>query len=98
MKPRRGILSRMDAAATYAWGDWSVGLGWTRGDYEKAVGENGVGPFNATHDIIALTGSHALGSGVTLDGVAQYSDYDSSDPSGPDYEGFSIGIGTYISF
>jgi hypothetical protein len=73
------------AGGTYSWDVWTIGLGWTRGDYEKAVGANGVGPFNAVHDDIALTASYALQPGISLDGVVEYSDYRSNDAAGPDY-------------
>jgi predicted porin len=86
------------AGATYNWSGWTIGAGWTRGDYEKVVGANGVGPFNADHDIYALTASHALGSGISVDAVIQYSDYGSHDPDGPDYQGLAFGLGTLISF
>jgi hypothetical protein len=83
---------------TYNWDVWTIGLGWTRGDYEKAVGANGVGPFNAVHDDFALTASYELGPGITLDGVVEYSNYRSNDAAGPDYEGLGLGIGTSITF
>ena len=86
------------AGVTYGWDPWTIGLGWTRGDYEKAVGANGVGPFNATHDDIALTLSYALAPGITLDGLLEYSRYNSSDAAGPDYKGIGLGIGTAIAF
>jgi outer membrane protein OmpU len=86
------------AGATYNWDAWTVGLGWTRGDYEKAVGTNGVGPFNAVHDDIALTASYALGPGISVDGLLEYSRYKSNDAAGPDYQGIGIGIGTAIAF
>jgi hypothetical protein len=86
------------AGATYSWNDWAVGLGWTRGDYEKAVGANGVGPFNADHDIVALTAAYELESGISIDGVLQYSHYTSHDSAGPDYRGVTAGIGTLIAF
>ena len=70
----------------------------TRGDYEKAVGANGVGPFNAVHDDIALTAAYALGPGITLDGLVEYSIYKSNDAAGPDYQGIGIGLGTAITF
>lgn len=83
---------------TYNWDAWTVGLGWTRGDYEKAVGVNGVGPFNAIHDDIALTASYALGPGISVDGLLEYSRYKSNDAAGPDYQGIGVGIGTAIAF
>jgi predicted porin len=82
----------------YEWDAWKFGLGWTRGDYEKVFGANGVGPFNANHDDFALTASYALGPGITLDGVVEYSNYKSNNAAGPDYEGIGFGLGTYISF
>lgn len=84
--------------ATYNWDAWTVGLGWTRGDYEKAVGANGVGPFNAVHDDIAATVSYDLGPGISVDGLIEYSHYASNDAAGPDYHGIGIGIGTAIAF
>jgi outer membrane protein OmpU len=86
------------AGATYEWDAWKIGLGWTRGDYEKVVGANGVGPFNAIHDDFALTASYALGPGITLDGVVELSDYQSNNAAGPDYRGIAFGLGTYIAF
>jgi hypothetical protein len=86
------------AGVTYGWDAWKIGLGWTRGDYEKIVGANGVGPFNAVHDDFALTASYALGPGITLDGVVEFSDYKANNAAGPDYQGVAAGIGTYISF
>ena len=86
------------AGGTYNWDAWTVGLGWTRGDYEKAVGANGVGPFNAVHDDVALTASYALGPGISVDGLVEYSRYQSNDAAGPDYSGIGIGLGTAITF
>jgi len=86
------------AGATYNWDLWTVGLGWTRGDYEKAIGANGVGPFNAVHDDIAFTASYALGPGITVDGLIEYSLYRSNDAAGPDSSGLGLGLGTAISF
>jgi hypothetical protein len=83
---------------TYNWDAWTVGLGWTRGDYEKATGANGVGQFNADHDIYSLTASYALGPGISLDGVLEYSDYRSRDAGGPDYQGLAAGLGTLVTF
>ena len=62
------------------------------------VGANGVGPFNAGHDIVSLTAAYELASGVSIDGVLQYARYRSRDAAGPDYQGLSAGLGTYIAF
>ena len=45
-----------------------------------------------------MTASYALGPGITLDGVVEYSNYKSNNAAGPDYQGIAAGIGTYISF
>jgi predicted porin len=86
------------AGATYSWSAWTIGLGWTRGDYQKAVGANDGAPFNAGHDIYAATASYALAPGISVDGVVEYSDYRSDDATGPDYQGLAIGLGTLIEF
>ena len=84
--------------ATYDWDPWTFGLGWTRGAYEKATGENDVGPFNADHDIYSATVSYELEEGISVDGVLEYSDYRSHDAAGPDYQGLAAGVGTLITF
>jgi outer membrane protein OmpU len=87
------------AGATYDVNDeLTIGFGWTRGDYEKAVGANGVGPFNATHDVYSLTASYELTDGISVDGVIEFSDYRSRDDAGPDYRGIAAGLGTNIDF
>ena len=84
--------------ATYDLDDWTFGLGWTHGRYEKATGENDVGPFNADHDIFSATASYELEDGISIDGVLEYSDYRSHDAAGPDYQGLAAGLGTLIAF
>ncbi len=86
------------AGATYNWDLWTIGLGWTRGDYEKVAGVNGTGPFNAVHDDIALTAAYALAPGISVDGLLEYSRYESNDAAGPDSRGLGLGMGTAISF
>ena len=86
------------AGVAYEFDDWTIGFGWTHGDYEKAVGANGVGPFNADHDIYSLTASYDLADGVSIDGVIEYSNYRSRDADGPDYRGIAAGLGTNIDF
>jgi hypothetical protein len=86
------------AGATYGWSAWTIGVGWTRGDYESAVGANDGDPFNAGHDIYSATAAYALAPGISIDGVVEYSDYRSNDAAGPDYQGLAIGLGTHIAF
>lgn len=86
------------AGVTYAWDPWTVGLGWTRGDYEQPIVGTDVGPPNAVYDDIALTVSYALGPGISVDGLLEYSRYKSNDAAGPDYQGIGLGIGTAIAF
>src|SRR5262245_44625610 len=86
------------AGGTYEWDEWTVGLGWTHGDYEKAVGANDVGPFNADHDVVSLTASYALAEGISIEGVLEYSDYESHNAAGPDYQGIAAGLGTSMNF
>src|SRR4030095_11772450 len=85
------------AGVTYNWDAWTVGLGWTRGDYELVPSPTG-GDFNAVHDDIVLTASYALGPGITVDGMLESSRYKSNDAAGPDYQGIGLGIGTAIAF
>jgi len=86
------------AGVTYNIDAWTVGLGWTHGDYEKAVGANGVGPFNAKHDMIDLTAAYDLGPGISVDGVVEFSDYRANNAAGPDYSAIAFGLGTMITF
>jgi outer membrane protein OmpU len=87
------------AGATYAWDAWTIGLGWTHGDYELY---GGPGDVTENHDIFSLTAAYALGPGITLDGVVEYDmqDFGGNGVAGnPDgYEGLAFGMGTFISF
>jgi len=84
--------------ATYDLDNWTIGLGWTHGDYEEVTGENGVGPFNADHDIYSATVAYELEDGISIDGVLEYSGYRSRDAAGPDYRGLAAAVGTLIAF
>lgn len=81
---------------TYDWSRYSVGFGWTRGEYDLLTF------FDAEdiYDVYALTGSMDLGPGITLDGVIGYADYDDGDSFFPfaDYSTVEVGIGTTIAF
>jgi hypothetical protein len=95
------------AGVTYNWDAWTVGVGWTHGDYE--VGQPGTvitagvltltGDVDQNQDIFALTAAYALGPGITVDGVVEWVDSDSNGlGTSSDYQGISFGLGTLISF
>jgi hypothetical protein len=98
------------AGVTYNWDAWTVGLGYSYGQYE--IGQPGtvlVGVVSValTSDIVdysnvfALTASYALGPGIQIDGVVEYDDYQAGGAEqgrDSDYTGFSFGLGTLISF
>jgi len=97
------------AGVTYNWDAWTVGLGWTHGDYEIFQPGTNIGttatPVILTsdaeqnQDIFALTAAYALGPGITLDGVVEWDTSDTNASSlTNDYDGISFGIGTLISF
>src|SRR5262249_20322956 len=56
------------AGGTYSWDAWSVGLGWTHGEYDI-----GLSPVADEHDIIAFTAEYDLAPGITVDAVVEYS-------------------------
>jgi predicted porin len=98
------------AGITYNWDAWTVGLGYTHGQYE--IGQSGdtlvfSGVTTAlTSDVVdysnifALTASYALGPGIQIDGVLEYDDYEGNGEQAraADFSGFSVGLGTLISF
>jgi outer membrane protein OmpU len=85
---------------TYNWDAWTVGVGWTHGEYEVAQpGGTLTSDSDQNQEIFALTAAYALGPGITLDGVVEYVDSDvNGGATSTDYNGISFGIGTLISF
>jgi hypothetical protein len=81
------------AGATYNWEAWTVGLGWTRGNYDNI---HGVGTTDK-HDIVSFTSAYALGPGIELDGLVEYDKYAGAG-AGDSYEGLGFGLGTLITF
>ncbi len=81
------------AGGTYTWDAWSIGIGWTHGEYDI-----GLSPVADEHDIIAFTAEYDLAPGINVDAVVEYSNYDSGILPSFDYEGLAIGIGTLITF
>ena len=81
------------AGGTYSWDAWSIGLGWTHGEYDI-----GLSPVADEHDIVAFTAEYDLAPGISVDAVVVYSNYDSGVLPAFDYESVAIGIGTLITF
>jgi outer membrane protein OmpU len=97
------------AGITYNWDAWTVGFGYSHGQYE--IGQPGsilsgningasTGPFTLTSDItdysniFALTASYALGPGIQIDGVVEYDDYEAGgDEQGRDSDYKGISFG-----
>ncbi len=90
------------AGVTYNWDAWTVGIGWTHGDYEVLQATGGAvftSDVEQNQDIFALTAAYALGPGITVDGVVEWVDTDyNGGPATGDYQGISFGLGTLISF
>lgn len=96
------------AGVTYNVDAWTVGLGWSHGEYEIA-GE-GLDPDDNEDelDIIQLTGSYALGPGIAIDAMVGYNDFEDDAFSGAasagtsssagDYDSFEVGLGVSINF
>jgi len=99
------------AGITYNWDAWTIGLGYSHGQYE--IGQDGTvfllgpgatvaltGDVTDYSNVFALTASYALGPGIQIDGVVEYDDYQADDEQGrdSDYQGISFGLGTLISF
>jgi len=81
------------AGVTYNFDPWTVGIGWTHGDYEVEDTDND----DDKHDDFVATGSYALGPGVAIDGMAEYSDY-SGDEGDDDYNAWAAGLGLVVRF
>jgi hypothetical protein len=81
------------AGGTYAGDAWSIGLGWTRGEYDIGLGSDA-----DKHDIVALTARYELAPGIEIDAVVEYSRYDSGILPIFDYEGLAVAAGTLITF
>jgi len=82
------------AGVTYNFDPWTVGIGWTHGDYEVKGGSDSE---DENHDDFVATGSYALGPGVAIDGMAEYSDYNGDDNE-EDYNAWAAGLGLVVRF
>jgi len=81
--------------ASYNLDSWTVGVDWTRGNYNEVFLDVGDG---SNADVYAFTTSYALRPGVSINGLLEYSDTKSSSTGTAAGGGLSVGIGTLINF
>ncbi len=101
------------AGMTYNFDAWTVGVGWTHGNYELGHDSTSGGTCGGTSckedelDIIQATASYALGPGITIEAMFGYDNYDDGNPfdsvlgnsnSAGDYSSFEAGLGMGIRF
>jgi predicted porin len=80
--------------ASYRLNSWTVGIDWSRGDYDEVFLDVGSGEDS---DVIAFTSSYALRPNVKVSGLLEYSeDQPVQDSAAPG--AFTVGIGTLINF
>ncbi|MGH6927358.1 MAG: porin, partial [Dongiaceae bacterium] len=80
--------------ASYTLESWTVGVDWSRGDYDEAFLDVNSGE---TSDVIAFTSSYDLRPGVRINGLLEYSEEEPA-PSGAADGALTVGIGTLINF
>jgi predicted porin len=80
--------------ASYSLDSWSVGVDWSRGDYNEPFLDVTSGESS---DVIAFTSSYDLRPGVQLNGLLEYSDEEAA-PNGTTDGALTVGIGTLINF
>jgi predicted porin len=80
--------------ASYSVNAWTVGIDWSRGDYDEGFLDLDTGDSS---DVIAFTSSYALRPNVKINGLLEYSeDQPAQDHAAPG--AFTVGIGTLINF
>jgi predicted porin len=84
---------------TYNFDAWTVGLGWSHGEYEKGTtntGDTEVGTLN----IYMLTAGYALGPGIDIGAEVGYNDYsdNATVDTSNDYNSWEVGMGLHIGF
>lgn len=80
--------------ASYNLESWTVGIDWSRGNYDEVFLDVGSGEDS---DVIAFTSSYALRPNVKVSGLLEYSeDEPTQDSAAPG--AFTVGIGTLINF
>ncbi len=80
--------------ASYRLNSWTVGIDWSRGDYDEVFLDVGSGDSS---DVIAFTSSYALRPNVKVSGLLEYSE-DQPAQDSVATGAFTVGIGTLINF
>jgi predicted porin len=80
--------------ASYRLNSWTVGIDWSRGNYDEGFLDIGTGDNS---DVIAFTSSYALRPGVKINGLLEYSE-DQPAQDRASTGAFTVGIGTLINF
>lgn len=99
------VLRAWSLGAVYSWGAYDLGLsyGWSRIPVDQISGAEIVHWGNDELESLALTGSWRVGSGIHLDAMFGYTDYDEGEPhhpnpGDPDYDAFQAALGFSIYF
>jgi predicted porin len=79
--------------ASYSLRSWTVGIDWSRGNYDEVFLDAGSG----SGDVIAFTSSYALRPGVKINGLLEYSE-DQPVQERSTAGALTVGIGTLINF
>lgn len=80
--------------ASYNLESWTVGIDWSRGDYDEIFLDVGGAD---TGDVIAFTSSYAVRPGVKINGLVEYSE-NQPDQARSTAGALTVGIGTLINF
>ncbi len=93
-------VTNFEIGGTYTTGPYTVGLGWSHGEYDVSATQE------PELDVFMLSGSYAMGPGITLDAAISYDDYDNDGSAAAgsgltatsDYDSTSIMVGSSIKF
>ncbi|TAH36215.1 MAG: porin [Alphaproteobacteria bacterium] len=88
-----------ELSGTYTTGPYTLGLGWSHGNYEVTATQE------PELDTVAVSGSYAMGPGITLDAAVAFNQYDNDGTAAiaagagtDDYDSTSVMVGSSIKF
>lgn len=93
-------VTSYELGATYNTGPYTIGLNWSHGDYEVTTTRE------PSLDTYMVSGSYALGPGITLDAALQFNDWDNDGATAVgsgltatgDYQSTAVMVGSSIKF